>query len=125
MSELSWQERIYEDIELHVRVKASQAVVDYEVRKLIMHDDGVGPALKFETFESGSNEMTTDVEKADILIKGYIRFDGCSNNNFGEGGYIHACSREDMTRLGTLYDRLFDWAIKLIGCEESLGKTVK
>lgn len=56
-----------------------------------------------------------------MFSHGEIKFDGCSHNWFGNSnGYYHGCQREHLTRLGTLFERLFDLAIGLIGHEEFL-----
>jgi hypothetical protein len=105
-----WQEHRYEDLFLHVRVKlANPSAMDYEVRDLVFCDDGTAPLLKFVF--GNTNEPIADVEKATVLIKGFIKWDGCSNNDFSS---IHGCSRQEMVRLGELYTRLFDIAMKLM-----------
>ena len=109
---MSWIERRYDDLELHVRVHShSEYSIEYEVRKILSTD----PVLLFEAPEGTSWKPTEDVEKGEIYIKGTIKWDGCSHNDFGDGGYIHGCERKHLTRLGILYDRLFDWAIELLG----------
>jgi hypothetical protein len=113
-----WIERRYADLQLHVRMrKDHMAGVEYEVRELTFYDDGDGDPLKFSYRPAeGCGVTTQDVEKADVWLCGTIKFDGCSHNNFGDTrGYIHGCQREHLTRLGPLFDRLFDWTIELIG----------
>lgn len=108
-----WEERRFDDLLLHVRLRRSSvAAVDYEVRTLTVLDDGVGDSLKFET----EGAPTADLGKATPLIKGFIKWDGCSHNDFPS--YYHGCQREHLTRLGPLFDRLFDWADEKIGGSE-------
>jgi hypothetical protein len=111
-----WREKYYEDIDLHVRVSKNLTgvSVDYEVRDPMGRADN-NVLLFQKPEEDGSYTPTENVEEGEVLVKGHIKWDGCSNNDFGESGYIHACSREGLTRLGTLYDRLFDWAMALMG----------
>ena len=109
-----WVDRLFPDLLLHARMRVvNSAVVGYEVRTLSIYEEG--EPLCFHCMEDNHSDVTPDVEKAEILVQGTIKFDGCSHNDFGDGGYIHGCQREHMTRLGTMFDRLFDWAIKLIG----------
>lgn len=118
-----WVERRYPDLQLHVQMRVcNPAVVDYEVRELSFYDDGDPDPLKFVcTTATGGSGITTHITASDVWIRGSIKFDGCSHNNFGDStGYYHGCQREHLTRLGPMYDRLFDWAIELIGHEESL-----
>ena len=121
-----WEERRYDDLKLHARVRVCGGTsVDYEVRELSFCDDGDGEPLKFNcTSATGGSGVTTYIEAADVYLHGSLRFDGCSHNHFGDPnrrGYIHGCQREHLTRLGPLFDRLYDWAIELIGHEEFLG----
>lgn len=118
-----WIERRYADLQLHVQMRVvNTAVVDYEVRELSVYDDGEGDPLKFNcTTATGGNGVTTHIKASDVYIRGSIKFDGCSHTNFGDSsGYIHGCQREHLTRLGPLFERLFDWAIELIGHAEFL-----
>jgi len=118
-----WIERRYADLQLHVQMRVcNSAVVDYEVRELSFYDDGEGDPLKFvRTTNTGGSGITTHITAADVYIRGWIKFDGCSHTNFGDSnGYIHGCQREHLTRRGPLFDRLYDWAIELIGYEEFL-----
>ena len=106
-----WEERRFDDILLHARMrKANSACVDYEVRALVVYDDGVGDPIKFD-FDDG--DPTNDLDKVAPFIKGFIKWDGCSHNEFSS--YYHGCQREHLTRLGPLFDRLFDWAEEKIG----------
>ncbi len=108
--EAPWEDRRFDDLLLHARLRVhNPAVVDYEVRTLTVHDDGVGDPLKFDT----EGDPTLDPDAAKPFIKGYIKWDGCSNNEFPAS--YHGCQREHLTRLGPLFDRLFDWAAEKIG----------
>lgn len=112
-------EHTYEELDLHLVVKkSSDHYVDYEVRALTLFDDGKGPAFKF--IDKNTLDPTTDFDRGDVLVKGTIKWDGCSHNNFGDKGYLHGCSRHDLTRFSTLFNRLFDIAIDLIGNESYL-----
>lgn len=108
-----WQEHRFEDLELHVRVRSVYEgyTMEYEVRPLCRVDHGDGPAFEFGTV-GDSSRSTPDVESGIVSIKGLIKYDGCSDNWFEEN--LHACSRQEMVRLGELFTRLFDLAKALI-----------
>ena len=120
--EPQWETRIYESLRLHVRArKMNSAYVEYEVRDVEMDpEDGT---LSFEHKDNTHPGDTSEVEDARIFLRGTIKFDGCSDTRFGDGGYYHGCFREHLTRLGPLYDHLYDWAMELIGNEEFLSKS--
>lgn len=122
-----WLERRYADLQLHVQMRVvNTAVVEYEVRELILYGDEAegSDGLLFNcTTATGGSGVTPHIAAADVYLHGTIKFDGCSHNYFGDPdrrGYIHCCQREQLTRLGPLYDRLFDWTIELIGHAEFL-----
>jgi hypothetical protein len=111
---MEWQiERVFEDLELHVRVGLVNSVVmDYEVRDMAVVGAVHGPSIKFRTADG---DLTADPDQAEVLVKGTIKWDGCSHNTFGEGnGYLHACSRAEMVRFGELFNKLFDMAQELM-----------
>ncbi|MFI5297743.1 MAG: hypothetical protein ACHREM_06545 [Polyangiales bacterium] len=111
----AWEERRYEDLELHARMRTvNTAMVEYEVRVLVVHDDGNVPLLKFAWAEGPRRGLGgSDLDNAKLLVTGSIKFDGSSHNNFGdEHGYVHGHSRQELTRLGALYERLFDWTLE-------------
>ncbi len=103
-----WESRQYTDLFLHARLRrVNEAACEYEVRELVEYGDG----LRFRDFdENGAERWPTDAEAVTPLVRGTIRFDGCSHNNFADGGYIHACSAHQMVRLGALFERLYEWA---------------
>jgi hypothetical protein len=55
--------------------------------------------------------VTRDLGTSTLFASGTIVFHGSSRTDFGTG--VQGGSRRDMTRLGSLFDRLFDLAIEL------------
>ena len=106
-------ERILEDLELHVRARnINTHVIEYEVRDMAVYQKG---GKTITQFVKDDGEMTDDLNQAEMLVKGSIKWDGCSHNTFGEeDGYLHACSRQEMVRFGKLFDVLFDIAQELM-----------
>ena len=115
-----WVERRYTDLHLHVQMRVRSTIpneVEYEVRELSHDDDGDGDPFKFNcTTNTGGGGTTSYITASDVYIQGAINSDGKSVANFGDGkGYILGGQREHLTRLGPLFERLYDWAIKLLG----------
>lgn len=112
-----WEEHRFEDIQFHARISTKgEGWIDYEVYDLTFYDDGEGPPLKFIAVERNGHGMaglTNDIEKAERFMHGAIKWDGCSHNNFASE-YIHGCERKEMTRLGALFEKLFDIACWLM-----------
>jgi hypothetical protein len=106
-----WEDHLLEDIQFHVRIKMKgEHWMDYEVHDIADEDSEGQKLFAFEN-EHGTDDLTPDIEKAIIFMHGAIKWDGCSHNNLQE--YIHGCARKDMTRIGTLFEKLFD-----IACEK-------
>lgn len=112
MTELQWIECTHEDLELHTRIRPKVfdnygtdlvAVVEYEVRVLVYWD-----GLKFRRDnDHGSDFATSNIAESELWFHGHIKWDGCSNNYFANGGYFHACTMREMVRLGVVCERLF------------------
>lgn len=121
-----WVERQYRDLMLHVRVRALETyAIEYEAREIVFcTKDGGEEGFAFaNATPAEAAPGTADIDNAVVFVRGEIKFDGCSHNWFGDPerkGYYHGCQREHLTRLGPLFDRLYDWAIELIGHEEFL-----
>jgi hypothetical protein len=121
MSEVEWkvEYHLVDDDNhggFHIRAGlVNDYVIDYQVRNLILCDDGKGDPLKFEhEEENGAINATTNIEKGAIYLDGSIKWDGCGHHNFSDNGYIHSCSRQEMVRLGKLFDKLYDIALELM-----------
>ncbi len=91
--------------------KAREAAVSFEVYKLAM----VGSAMQWEGFDDrGSNFYTQDIAEATPLLKGFIRFDGCSH---WERDDTHYCGCAEATNLGLLFREMYDLAGHAMGVE--------
>lgn len=60
-------------------------------------------------------EVTDTAANGEPYANGMVRFDGCCNvmfNDCAEQTMIHGCGRAGMTRLGALFEALYDLAIE-------------
>jgi len=56
------------------------------------------------------NQFIEDIEGAEILFEGHVKWDGCSNWSFGDEGYgLHYCDRDSLTHLGEALSRCWDF----------------
>lgn len=92
------------------------------------NDEGKPLGLAFEVFEvlvyadppefrsaEEFNEYTADLDKAEKLFYGNIKWDGCSHNYFGDkGGYYHGCSRNDVVRMGKVLEFVWERALEVV-----------
>jgi hypothetical protein len=69
----------------------------------------------FAENERGAILPQPDWEKADRILEGSIKWDGCWNVNFGdEAGYLHLCGDLDVSALRRALRTLHDLAAKHI-----------
>ena len=104
---MEWKEHYLENIEFYFRIKNSSThCVDFEAYELYHYDDGNGRALKFQYYDGGDYKYTSDADKCEPYVKGFIKWDGCSEVNFAQN--IHSCGgRRALVRLGELFENIF------------------
>lgn len=111
MTEPEWKQETWRELDVTVRTRTTgSGYMEYEVYSLYGIDSN-GILLYTEKKDGPDLDPTEEIDKAIPLMTGYIRFDGCSHNTFGEGGYIHGCSLLDIARLGEIFRRLWDIAL--------------
>lgn len=49
---------------------------------------------------------TTNWDKAEPFVDGWVKFDGCYHLNFGDGGYMHLCGQHGMNQLAMVLNRI-------------------
>lgn len=100
-----WHEERWDDLLLHFRSRAEYASsLAIELYELIYVDSD----LVFKTHtEKG---WTKDVEKAERLLRGYVKWDECANLQLDDGGYWHTCERRQVQALGVALDRVYQRA---------------
>ena len=52
------------------------------------------------------------MDESEVYLHGIVKWDGCSNWHFDEQDRVmlHGCSREDLTNLGELMAKCWDYA---------------
>lgn len=61
-------------------------------------------------------DYSDSLETAAVFLHGSVKWDGCSNWHFDaqDACMLHGCSREDLTRMGEVMGRCWDWAAQLL-----------
>jgi hypothetical protein len=65
-----------------------------------------------------SSELVYDPMEAERYIDGHVKWDGCSNINFGDessDGYMHFCGREGIEQMSKVLLRVFARCGELLG----------
>ena len=59
-----------------------------------------------------SPDPVESMDEADVYLHGSVKWDGCSNWHFDEQdrSLLHGCSREDLTKLGEVMAKCWDYA---------------
>ena len=61
-----------------------------------------------------TERVTTNINDAEVFVTGFIKWDGCSEWHFDEGGY-HACGLEQAERVGRIARVLYQEAGNIMG----------
>lgn len=78
-------------------------------------ENGYGDcAFNFVVYEVVSWDMDGKPGDIEKYMSGYIKWDGCSHVDFGEGGYIHLCGKVCWERHAQIVLRLYDYAVARI-----------
>lgn len=82
----------------------------YEVFKVVAYVD----PPEFSCAEIPKQD-TSALDKAEKMLHGNIKWDGCSHNYFGDkGGYYHGCSRNDVVRIGKILEFVWERALEVV-----------
>lgn len=113
MSKPEWKTRIYEDLWVTVRTRTTgKSYMDYEAYEHYGWDSNNHPLYIKKQDGPGALVETETLDDAQPIMTGHIRFDGCSHNHFGESGYIHGCSLQDIVKLSEVFKRLWEIALE-------------
>ena len=84
--------------------------VDYRVYEIVGTRADGRPLWQDATASHGPAPIET-LEKAELFLHGFVKWDGCSNWHFDaqDSLMLHGCSREDLTRLGEIMAQCWDW----------------
>lgn len=61
-----------------------------------------------------SGDNTTDFNEAELAVKGFVKWDGCSNLTLGDQGYFHFCSLRDAEQLADLMRLVYRGALEML-----------
>ena len=104
------REERWADLEIHARFRPGEAVVDVELFQLVSINDEL--LYEFED-ERGATLWTSEIDKANCLVKSHIRFDACANWEFQE--VWHTCNKTHATALGIAFGRVYDVVEEMLG----------
>jgi hypothetical protein len=122
MTDMSWRTKIVAD-KLHVRARGVTPLstiddiifVVFEVRELYERKPS-GDWLFISREDDGILRETADIEAADLLVSGTVKWDGCVDYNWNqEKGSLHICSgRAGARQLADMFNEIFDLAIEIM-----------
>ena len=106
----------WEDIDCIAEIEVSDDTpsLDFRVYEITGHSQNKDGEWSVPLFEKkgaqSSEELTENIDEAQTLIRGYIKWDSCSHIYFGdEEGYIHVCGGKSWFNLMEAIKRI--WAI--------------
>lgn len=102
----------YPEISLTVVYGTNKAFVEFYAYEIVGHVQDNDKKFDVPIYErlgsKGSGDETEDVKEAQTLIKGLVKWDGCSHLTFGDkDGYIHACGRRNIKNLTAAIEKIY------------------
>ncbi len=82
----------------------------YEVTGHYADDNGKYTKNIYEKEGAKSSEDTTEnIDEAQTLVRGVVKWDGCSHYTFGdEDGYIHLCGGSNVKNLSEIIKKIYN-----------------
>ena len=94
----------YPEIDLTVIYEYLPHWTDFKAYEIIGHEQGDNNKFDVPMYEmkgaKSSDETTKNIEEAQTLISGVVKWDGCSHYTFGDkDGYIHLCGNQSIKNI--------------------------
>lgn len=111
--------QFFRDINYFAIALPSEYHVDYAVYEAVEGIDASGKKDILFQREGmmSSPHYVNDIKLAEVFLHGFVKWDGCSNWMFNENErdtMLHGCSRTDLTNLGEVMARCWDWTKELL-----------
>lgn len=95
----------YEDIRATVVYQIDDYNVEFKAYEIVAND---GKKMYERKDSKGSGDEVYELKDAQTLIRGLVKWDGCSHFFFGdEEGYIHLCGRYCIVNVSELIKKIF------------------
>jgi hypothetical protein len=104
----------WDDAKIEARIQVGRWQLTYKLYEL---ENDTHPDLRYRRKGwGGTGDTTTDIEQAEVMCEGDVRFIGCSNFRTTEtGAYIHRCSRQQQKMIFDILDHMYDIAEQYSG----------
>lgn len=105
----------WDDIDCTFVYNLADSYMTFQLFEVTAHSDNGDGKYSVKNYDkkgaTSSHETTENISEAQTLIKGTIKWDGCSHIYFGdEEGYIHVCGGGNWRMLIKVLDRIFEFA---------------
>jgi hypothetical protein len=77
---------------------------------LIEIGEDVEYSMQFKVFEVTSRNLDDSPYGMEEYLTGSVKWDGCSNFNFGDEGYIHLCGKSGIITHNFIVSKVFELA---------------
>lgn len=108
------------DIMYTVRATPHEHYVDYAIYEItgLSNDAKGNPTVPHYQLKGGENYDDTDsIDNAKVFAHGTVKWDGCSDwmiDSMVRNRMLHGCGRSDITNVGEVLARCWDWTESLI-----------
>lgn len=115
--------RTFEDLDYTVRATPYSHWVNYEIFEIEwLVDDPANPGKQIPHWSrknaTCNGDPVTNLDEAQLIIEGSVKWDGCSNFELGKeqqltGCMYHGCSESDLTNLGKILGECWEMTEEL------------
>ncbi len=96
--------------------KEDPSYVYFETYEIAAYEEGLNVPFYQKRESDVSPDLTRVLEDAEEYISGSIKWDGCSNIDFGSS--YHFCGKKNAMKMGKLIDYLYDKCAKVLKVKE-------
>lgn len=112
------------DCVARIEIKKDAPSLEFEVFEITAHSQDKNGGFTVKNYErkgaTSSDGITENLDEAQTLIRGLIKWDACSHVTFGdEKGYIHLCGGRSWFNFMKATERIWDIAMKELPREHS------
>jgi hypothetical protein len=104
----------YKDLDVTVIYENRDYSVSFECYEIVGHIQGKTQEFDVPLYElkgwKSSGDETNDISKARTMIRGFVKWDGCSHYYFSEedNGYLHLCGGKNIGQIGQVIKKIYD-----------------
>lgn len=97
----------YPELNILVEYTPASHSVDFRAFEIVYEMDGKD-YFELKGSGTGASDAVDDMDKAERLVEGVVKWDGCSHLTFGDHeGYLHLCGKHNIESLSEIIKKIY------------------